>query len=83
MPSLTILDLNKKPPRNLHAPGTTHDFLINDLIRTGLAADVQTAPFSPPVLGQNFAGDQFFTNGDLTIITLTSCKQKGARYLLK
>lgn len=49
---------------------TEREFLFNDLKNTGLIADYAKAAFTEPVLGKNFLGDQFFTDGQAYIIYL-------------
>ncbi len=49
---------------------TEREFLFNDLNKTGLIKDYKKEKFVKPVLGKNFAGDFFFTNGEAYIIEI-------------
>ncbi len=49
---------------------TERDFLFNDLKSTGLIKSYKKEKFVKPVLGRNFIGDYFFTNGEIYIIEL-------------
>ena len=44
------------------------DFLLADLVRTNLVAVAQWIDLVPPVLGQNLAGDPFFTDGKSVVV---------------
>jgi len=46
------------------------EFLFNDLKATNPLEAIVESTFSQPVLGQNFTGDAFFTDGHIYIITL-------------
>jgi len=46
------------------------EFLFNDLFKTNILVSDQKVPFVEPLLGKNFAGDQFFTDGQIYIIYL-------------
>ncbi|MFH1193362.1 MAG: LssY C-terminal domain-containing protein [bacterium] len=49
---------------------TEREFLFNDLKNTGQIADYKKVDFTDPVLGKNFLGDQFFTDGQAYVIYL-------------
>ena len=49
---------------------TEREFLFNDLQSAGAAARHKKKQFVDPVLGRNFSGDQFFTDGKIYIIEL-------------
>jgi membrane-associated phospholipid phosphatase len=49
---------------------TEREFLFNDLKNTGLIADYKKVDFTAPILGKNFLGDQFFTDGQAYVIYL-------------
>jgi membrane protein DedA with SNARE-associated domain/membrane-associated phospholipid phosphatase len=49
---------------------TEREFIFNDLQNTGLVTRYQEEQFVPPLLGKNFARDQFFTDGKTYIIEL-------------
>jgi len=49
---------------------TERDFLFNDLNSTGLIKNYKKEKFVKPVLGKNFIGDYFFTNGEIYIIEI-------------
>ncbi len=49
---------------------TERELLFSDLEKTGLTNSSQKIQSVAPVLGQNFTGDQFFTDGKLYIIFL-------------
>ena len=50
------------------------DFLITDLRRTGWVKSEQRIQLVAPVLGQNLAGDPFFTDGNSVIVRIDSNK---------
>jgi membrane-associated phospholipid phosphatase len=47
---------------------TERDFLLQDLISSGLEANFQLVKLVAPTLGKNFGGDQFFTDGKAYLI---------------
>lgn len=49
---------------------TERETVFTDLNRTGLIKRAEKKQFVPPVLGENQAGDQFFTDGDIYVIEL-------------
>jgi len=49
---------------------TERNFVKESLQSAGVIADAQEVQFVSPMLGENFGGDQFFTNGKLYIIWL-------------
>lgn len=49
---------------------TEREFLFSDLQKTGLIANVEKQQFVDPKLGSNFAGDLFFTDGKLYLISI-------------
>ena len=49
---------------------TEREFLLNDLRSTGLIGEFRKIQFVKPAIGQNFSGDQFFTDGKIYIIML-------------
>jgi undecaprenyl-diphosphatase len=49
---------------------TERDFLLNELLNTNLTKKIEEKAFVKPVLGKNFAGDEFFTDGNLYVIKL-------------
>lgn len=49
---------------------TEREFLFNDLFSTGLIEKFRETQFVRPAIGQNFSGDQFFTDGKIYIIML-------------
>ncbi len=49
---------------------TERELLFSDLEKAGLVGVSQKIQSVPPVLGENFTGDQFFTDGKLYIIFL-------------
>jgi undecaprenyl-diphosphatase len=46
------------------------DYLVDGLLSGGMVATMEKQSFVPAVLGKNFAGDQFFSNGQVAIIYL-------------
>lgn len=52
---------------------TERDILVGDLRKAGVIAEERRVPFVPPTLGKNFAGEEFFTNGEAAILTLKPC----------
>ena len=54
---------------------TERDMLIHDIIETGSATVVSEAKFVAPVLGKNFTGDPFFTDGRVYIVLFTRIRQ--------
>ncbi len=53
---------------------TERSLLASDLEAAGVVHDKQVVPFVPPVLGSNFTGDPFFTDGQAVIMILNACK---------
>lgn len=49
---------------------TEREYIFNDLLKTGIISNWNKLQFVEPVLGKNFAGDQFFTDGEAYIISL-------------
>ncbi len=49
---------------------TERDYINNDLMSSGFLASEIEIQFVKPMMGHNFAGDVFFTNGKAYIITL-------------
>ena len=49
---------------------TERKVLFNDLDGTGMLRDYQLQKFVDPVLGQNFTGDQFFTDGEVYVLKI-------------
>lgn len=49
---------------------TEREFLFTDLSNTKLVAEFQKLQFVEPVLGKNFLGDQFFTDGEIYILNI-------------
>jgi undecaprenyl-diphosphatase len=49
---------------------TEREILFSDLKTTGAIADFQKEQFVEPTLGENFSGDQFFTDGKTYLIIL-------------
>jgi len=49
---------------------TERELLFADLQTTGLVAASSKESFVAPVLGQNFSGDQFFTDGKIYVLVL-------------
>lgn len=47
---------------------TEREFLFSDLEQTGAVARFEKMQFVEPILGKNFSGDQFFTDGKLYIV---------------
>lgn len=52
---------------------TERDALVSDLERAGAVSSSTDFRIVPPVLGKNFAGDQFFTDGAAAVLTLKGC----------
>lgn len=50
---------------------TEREFLLKDLEATGLVSDLQKHQFVDPRLGNNFAGDAFFTDGSLYSLVIS------------
>ncbi len=48
---------------------TEREFLFNDLLKTGSIGTSEKIQFVNPMLGQNFAKDQFFTDGQTYLIS--------------
>lgn len=46
------------------------EYIMQDLLRSKLVSDYKKLNFVKPVLGKNFAGDQFFTDGDAYTVEL-------------
>ena len=46
------------------------ELLFNDLQKAGAVQSNSKEQFVEPLLGQNFAGDQFFTDGKIYVINL-------------
>ena len=53
---------------------TERTLLVADLEHAGIVKDTQIVPIVPPVLGSNFTGDPFFTDGEATVMTLKTCE---------
>ncbi|MBI5793747.1 LssY C-terminal domain-containing protein [Candidatus Uhrbacteria bacterium] len=51
---------------------TERDLLLSDLEATASTQLQQTVQFVHPILGENFIGDQFFTDGNLYLLLITS-----------
>lgn len=51
---------------------TERELLFADLQNAGLVATANKDTFVAPVLGQNFSGDQFFTDGKVYVLVLES-----------
>ncbi|NTW45904.1 MAG: phosphatase PAP2 family protein [Candidatus Moranbacteria bacterium] len=49
---------------------TEREVLFGDLRSTGMVADVEKVRFVDPVLGKNFSGDPFFTDGETYVLRL-------------
>ncbi len=49
---------------------TEREFLFGEMKNAGVLEDYKKEKFVDPVLGQNFAGDQFFTDGQIYILRL-------------
>ncbi len=49
---------------------TEREFLFNDLKNTGQLLDYQKIKLVKPVLGKNFSGDPFFTDGEAYVIKI-------------
>jgi len=49
---------------------TERELILTDLTNTGLIKNVEKIKLVDPILGQNFSGDQFFTDGQAYIINL-------------
>ncbi len=49
---------------------TERDFLFSDLSTTGMIEKAEETQFVKPVLGNNFSGDPFFTDGKNYVITI-------------
>jgi undecaprenyl-diphosphatase len=49
---------------------TERDFVFHDLQRRDLVLEVHKEQFVDPVLGQNFTGDRFFSDGKVYIVVL-------------
>lgn len=49
---------------------TEREFLFSDLEKVGVVADFSKETLVEPMLGKNFSGDQFFTDGKAYFITL-------------
>ena len=43
---------------------TEREFILNDLKESGVMENYKKAQFVDPILGTNFAGDLFFTDGE-------------------
>jgi len=52
---------------------TERDIFVSDMTNTGVVSEGKIIPFVSPVLGSNFSGDQFFTNGQAALLILSSC----------
>ena len=48
------------------------EFLFSDLQKTGMITNVQKKQLVKPILGKNFSGDLFFTDGQAYILTLNN-----------
>ncbi|MBI5222184.1 MAG: LssY C-terminal domain-containing protein, partial [Candidatus Magasanikbacteria bacterium] len=46
------------------------EFLFSDMMKAGVVKDFRKEKFVEPVLGQNFTGDQFFTDGQIYVVYL-------------
>jgi len=55
---------------------TEREFLFSDLQKADLILDYQKEQLVKPTMGTNFAGDQFFTDGELYIISLKPSELK-------
>ena len=49
---------------------TERNFLFQELLTTGLIIDAHKKPFVKPMIGKNFAGDNFFSDGEAYFINL-------------
>ena len=52
---------------------TERDLLVSDLREAGVIDQEKLISFVSPVLGTNFTGDQFFTNGKAVLIFMKDC----------
>ncbi len=53
---------------------TERDVFVSDMTNKGIVSEGNIVNFVPPILGSNFAGDQFFTNGRVALLTFSACK---------
>ncbi|NCS99517.1 phosphatase PAP2 family protein [Candidatus Parcubacteria bacterium] len=51
---------------------TEREFLFTDIMQSGVSFQYTKEKTVDPILGTNFTGDQFFTDGDMYIITIVS-----------
>ena len=49
---------------------TERELIFQDLEQSGVVKNFSWQQFVDPILGQNFSGDQFFTDGQLYILEL-------------
>ncbi|NTV44850.1 MAG: phosphatase PAP2 family protein [Candidatus Yonathbacteria bacterium] len=49
------------------------DVFVSDFINAGIVVYSTVFQFVPPTLGENFAGDPFFTSGQAAFVVLTPC----------
>ena len=49
---------------------TEREFLFNDIKNANILEDFKKQKFVDPVIGQNFSGDQFFTDGQVYVISI-------------
>lgn len=49
---------------------TEREYVFSDLLKTGLIANWNKAQFVEPILGKNFGGDLFFTDGNIYFLSL-------------
>lgn len=57
---------------------TERDMLVHDLVGAGAAVVLSETKFVAPVLGKNFTGDPFFTDGQMYIVSLTNVNNESS-----
>ncbi len=51
------------------------DLIALELLQSGAVKRADIVPFVGPLVGRNFTGDPFVTNGNIAILTLASCSE--------
>ncbi len=54
---------------------TERDLFVSDLRQVNSLTQEQKILFIPPILGKNFSGDEFFTDGKTEFLTLAPCRE--------
>ena len=54
---------------------TERDVFVSDMKKSGIVSEGKLIPLISPTLGNNFAGDEFFTNGKAAYLVFSECNK--------